>query len=140
MMLLANALIFFHMVRVRSLELNTGTAALVTVALITLGVIVQVSTTIMYGKRVARALPGLPKSEQHLEQQIERGILVFCAMLGLVMAFIGYVMLRGSLASLASFLDGQKNGAEGNCSSSMAVGGDLGKSPVAGLLLPAARS
>ena len=108
MLLLANALIFFHMARVRSLEVGKGQAAFVAVVLIAAGVAVQIGSTVVYGQRARRAIQHLPITEQVAERNYHRAILAFCATMCLVLVLIAFVVLRGSWAPLVKLIDGQR--------------------------------
>ena len=109
MLLLANALIFFHMARVRSLEIKKGQAAAIAVTLISAGVAIQVGSTVMYGQRARRAIQHLPEAERDLEHKCHYAILAFCVTMCVILGAIALAILRGSLRPLMGLVVGQKH-------------------------------
>ena len=75
MLLLANAFIFFHMARVRSLELNSRTAALVAVVLIVAGALMLLGSICVYRIRMGEAARSIP-----MPLRREEGVFAWCTL------------------------------------------------------------
>ena len=100
MLLLANALIFFHMARVQSLELNTRVAALIAVSLIVTGALMLLGSILVYSMRVRKAAPDLPPLLRNQEVAFARCTLVLFVFIMVVFSSIAWIISHGSLSTL----------------------------------------
>jgi hypothetical protein len=95
LVLMANALIFFHMARVKTLELKAGPAGLIAFGLIMGSIVLMIGSTCIYAHRSLAAADHLPKRDTRNERRIVFSTLTFFAMMSSMTAVIAYVVLRG---------------------------------------------
>jgi len=110
LLLMGNALIFFHMAKVHSLEIAPALAAGLALALIAGSALLVVGSTFSYASRSARSIEALPPAAQNSERRTAGFVFVFSTVMCVVICAIGLVMMRGSLSPLLKWATGQRSG------------------------------
>ena len=97
---MANALIFYHITRVRSIELATRPAGYIALSMIAASVLLMVVAVSIYAARSTSAAAELPPGDRRMERTFIGVTLAFFAFMCLVVALVGFVIIRGSLQAL----------------------------------------
>ena len=104
--LMTTSLLFYHMTRVSSLEMNPHTAGLISVAMIIMSIVFEVQALIVYVKRVSR-MDTVSESSQLIasirtERTVSKSYIAVISILVLLQLFIGWVIVTGSFKKLSS--------------------------------------
>jgi len=102
--LMTTSLLFYHMTRVASLEMNPHVAGLISVAMIFMSIVFEVQALVVYVKRVSR-MDTVSKSSQLIssirtERTVSKSYIAVISILVLLQLFIGWVIVTGSFKKL----------------------------------------
>ena len=98
--LMTTSLLFYHMTRVESLEMNPQIAGLISVAMIIMSIVFEVQALVVYVKRVSR-MDTVSKSSQLIssirtERTVSKSYVVVISILVILQLFIGWVIITGA--------------------------------------------
>ena len=101
MLLLANALLFFHMSRVKSIVLSAPTASLMAISFIIIGVALLVTALVCYGVRATKATALLRHAQlRNKEKSITITHIVLFSFIVLLFLSVVFVIAKDSLPVL----------------------------------------
>ena len=101
--MMANALIFFHMARVNSLELSAGPARILAFSLIVASIVLVIGSTCIYAQRALDAARSLPARARRSEQRAVGCTLAFFAAMCVIASMVGYAVLHGSVGAITAW-------------------------------------
>tara|TARA_B100001093_G_C26675979_1_gene948313 strand:- start:561 stop:1025 length:465 start_codon:yes stop_codon:yes gene_type:complete len=104
--LMTTSLLFYHMTRVSSLEMNPRIAGLISVAMIIMSIVFEVQALVVYVQRVSRmdtvSNATLIIKSIRTERKVSKSYIAVISILVLVQLFIAWVIVSGSFKKLAS--------------------------------------
>ena len=109
LLLMGNALIFFHIAKVHSLEITPALASVLALALIAGSALLVVGSTFSYASRSAQSIGTLPPAAQKSERRTASFVFLFSTVMCVLICAIGLVMVRGSLSPLFKWTTGQRS-------------------------------
>ena len=94
--LMTTALLFYHMTKAKSIEMNSRIAGIFAVAMMTLSIVFEVQALVIYMQRITRLKTLDDNSSVRQEMVIGNCLAVIIGVLIIVQLCIGVTILRGS--------------------------------------------
>ena len=102
--LMTTSLLFYHMTRVQSLEMDPRVAGIISVAMLVMSIVFEIQALVVYTQRVAR-MDTVSTDSQVIssivtERKVSKSYMVVISVLVILQLFIAWVIIAGSFRKL----------------------------------------